>query len=363
MPTLFGKNYTRDEFLRHVGQVSQVGGVREYRIQGGPADGVHAADVDTGGGFRFTVLPSRGMDISHASYRGVPLCWISPAGEVSSWAYEPQGMGWLRTFAGGLLTTCGLTHIHGPTEENGKSYGLHGRASTLVASNVQAGGDWDGDEYNLWVTGRTIESALFDEQMELRRTISSKLGSASLRIDDTVRNIGFRATPHMILYHINVGFPLLGPDAELVAPTVRITPGDVNPSDDREGPYTFPEPRDGYPNTVFDHQTVADDRGLVHAAVINQNLESGPLGLRISYRRAELPHLNEWKMLGLGEYVLGVEPGSAAFGTRAAARAAGTLKNLQAGESVSYVVEIGVLDGESEISEFRERVKAILDAA
>ena len=167
----------------------------------------------------------------------------------------------------------------------------------------------------------------------------------------------------MILYHINVGFPLLGPDAELVAPTVRVTPGDINPADDQEGPYAFPEPREGYPNTVFDHETVADENGLVHAALINQNLESGPLGVRISYRQAELPHLNEWKMLGPGEYVLGVEPASAAFGGRESAREAGTMKYLEAGESVRYLVEVGVLDGESEISDFRDRVKAILEAA
>ena len=109
------------------------------------------------------------MDISHASYKGIPICWISPAGEVSPWSYEPEGLGWLRTFAGGLLTTCGLTHIHFPEVVGDKSYGLHGRASTLVASNVHAGAEWDGDEYRLWVSGRTMESALFDEQMELQR--------------------------------------------------------------------------------------------------------------------------------------------------------------------------------------------------
>ena len=363
MPRLFGRDYTRDEFLRRVGQASQVGGVREYRIQGGPADGVHAADVYTGSGLRFTVLPGRGMDISHASYKGIPLCWISPAGEVSPWSYEPQGLGWLRTFAGGLLTTCGLTHIHFPEVVGDKSYGLHGRASTLVASNVQAGGEWKGDEYRLWVSGRTIESALFDEQMELQRTVSSELGSARLRIEDVVTNVGFRETPQVMLYHINMGFPVLGPDAELVLPSLHAMPGDINPPDDREGPYTFPEPRADYPNTVFDHQPLADENGMVHAALINENLGSDPLGVRISYRQAELPHLNEWKMLGLGEYVLGVEPASTAFGTREEMLQSGGMKLLAPGESVRYLVEIGVLDGESEVSEFKNRVKAVRDAA
>ena len=363
MPRLFGRDYTRGEFLRHVGHVSQVGGAREYRIQGGPADGVHAVDVATGSGFRFTVLPGRGMDISHASYNGHPLGWISPAGEVSPWAYEPEGLGWLRTFAGGLLTTCGLTHIHEPVEDDGKRYGLHGRASAQVASSVEARGDWDGDEYRISVRGRTREAALFDEQIELDRTISTELGSSSLRIDDIVSNVGFRTTPHMILYHINLGFPLLGSDAELISPTSSLKDFKIGAVGSDEGPYRFREPEAGYAQNVYDHQTVADSDGMVHAALVNESLEIGPLGLRISYRRAELPHLNEWKLLDAGEYVLGLEPASAGFGGREAARQTGTLKYLEAGESVSYRVEIGVLTGSDEIAAFRDRVKALVEGA
>ena len=212
------------------------------------------------------------------------------------------------------------------------------------------------------------DPARFDEMrggelMQLQRTISCTLGSASLRIDDVVTNVGFRSTPHVILYHINIGFPLLGPDTELVSPTIRAIPGDINPADDCEGPYKFNSPRSNYPNTVFDHIAAADEDGLVHVAIINRNLESGPLGMQISYRQAELPHLNEWKMLGLGEYVLGVEPASAGFGSRDSARKAGTMRYMEAGESVQYRVEISILEGDSEISEFEERVKTIVARA
>ena len=65
-----------------------------------------AIDVDTGaGGLRFTVLPDRGLDISLASYKGNNLSFLTPAGETHPAFYEPGGLGWLRTFTGGLLTT------------------------------------------------------------------------------------------------------------------------------------------------------------------------------------------------------------------------------------------------------------------
>lgn len=360
MPRLFGKDYSRGELLERVGQIAQVAGLREYRIQGGPADGVHAVDVYTGSGLRFTVLPGRGLDISHASYGGVPLGWISPSGEASAFAYEPQGLGWLRTFAGGLLTTCGFTHTGQPVREGGKDYGLHGRASTLIASNVVAEGEWQGRAYRLRVKGRAREAALFNEQIELVRVISADLGASKLTIEDSVTNVGYRRTPHMILYHINLGFPLLGPEAELVSPTLAFTPRDAAAADLAEGPFRFSEPAAGYDEKVYGHEVQADSKGMVHVALVNSGLSTGPLGLSISYRQAELTHFNQWKMLGKGEYVLGIEPANAGVEGRVAERKAGNLKYLEPGESRRYLVEIGVLDGAAEIGRFRAKVESIL---
>lgn len=34
--------------------------------------------------------------------------------------------------------------------------------------------------------------------------------------EDLVRNDGFRPAPHMMLYHCNLGFPVVSPDSELI---------------------------------------------------------------------------------------------------------------------------------------------------
>ena len=361
MASLFGRDYSRSELQRLGGRLSQFAGVREYRIQGGAADGVHAVDVYTGSGLRFTVLPGRGMDISLASYRGIPVAWISPVGEVSAHAYEPIAHGWARTFAGGLLTTCGMSHAQQPADENGVHYGMHGRASTLIAENVIAGARWEGDEYRLWVRGRTREAAFGSAQFELVRTISTRLGASTLRIEDIVTNIGHAPETHMYLYHMNVGHPVLGPETELVATVAghRVRTGFEQDAED--DPFRFGPPHAGYEEKVFSHNLVADEDSYAYTALVNESLDSGPLGVSFRFHTASFPYLNEWKQLGRGDYVVGIEPNNCGILGRVAARAAGDLVILDAGESVRYDTEIAVLDGPAAIDEFRATVAGIMN--
>src|SRR5512133_2249898 len=101
----------KEDLLQYTGNRSQLGGTRHYNLSDGPALNMRAIDVNTGAGLTYTVLPDRGMDISFASFRGTNLAFITPNGETHPAFYEPQGLGWLRTFTGGLLTTCGLTWL------------------------------------------------------------------------------------------------------------------------------------------------------------------------------------------------------------------------------------------------------------
>src|SRR5437660_10208017 len=94
MAELFGRSWTRAALLERVGDISQVGGAHLVTLADGPEAGVVAAELRTGSGFAFTVLPGRGMDIGFAEYRGMPLCWRSPTAEVGAPFYQPHGGGW-----------------------------------------------------------------------------------------------------------------------------------------------------------------------------------------------------------------------------------------------------------------------------
>src|SRR5512133_437351 len=102
MATVFGEQFSREQILSHVGDLMQVAGVRMMELCEGSEHGVRIADVRTGSGLRFQVSLDRGMDISMAEYKGVPLAFRSPNGDVHPHRYEPEGIGWLRTFSGGL---------------------------------------------------------------------------------------------------------------------------------------------------------------------------------------------------------------------------------------------------------------------
>src|SRR5258706_4906080 len=198
MAYLFGREYTRAELLRYVGDVSQIARAKAYRLVEGHEEGVLAVDVTTGSGFDFTVLPSRGMDISSASYKGRSLAWRAATTDQHPAFFEPEGKGWLRSFSGGLVVTCGLTWLGADCVDEGVPLGLHGRASHLPATNVHWDGAWDGDDYVLTLGGRIREAVVFGENIQLTRTISAKMGESRFFIHDLVENMGFQRTPHMI---------------------------------------------------------------------------------------------------------------------------------------------------------------------
>ena len=114
MTTLFGKNYSRRELKQRIGHLSQVAGVRLMQLQEGQEAAVRIADVRSGSGLRFQISLDRGMDISVAEYKGMSLAWRSPQGDVHPSYFDPKGLGWLKSFPGGLMTGCGLTTAGSP---------------------------------------------------------------------------------------------------------------------------------------------------------------------------------------------------------------------------------------------------------
>lgn len=157
MPVLFGRDLDSSELRRLVGTESQVAGIRLVELADGRARGIRAADVYTGSGFRFLVLIDRGLDVGPAEHAGRPLAWVHPA-LGSPALHERPGIGWLRTFGGGLVTTCGLTDYGAPDDEGPEGFGLHGRASHLPGENVRVRQEWRGEDYILEIEGETRES-------------------------------------------------------------------------------------------------------------------------------------------------------------------------------------------------------------
>ena len=340
------------EVLRRVGNLGQLGGTRHYRLAEGRSAGVAAIDVDTGTGFRFTVLPDRGLDISRAEYRGSNLVYLTPNGEVHPAYYEAEGDGWLRAFFGGLVTTCGLSHLGHPVQDGDEALGLHGRFSASPALQVCDRSRWEGDRYVIEITGLIEDAFLFGPKLRLTRSIRTAIGQRSVLIEDLVENFGYRPSPFTILYHINPGYPLLDAGAELVLdgssqPFTDETPAQVAACRGFSGPVK------GFKEEVFLHDPVPDARGRVRVGFVNRKLGNG-VGLAVGYDKKSLPYLNQWKMLAEGDYVVGIEPANVPVRDRATLRGLGILPSLEPGETRLTSVEIAILDGGAEIDSFME---------
>jgi hypothetical protein len=352
MAQVFGRSYSRRELAEHVGDMSQVAGVRMAELSDGFERGVRVADFRTGSGFEFSVLGDRGLDIAWASFRGAPLAWQSPAQAAAPAFYEPEGLGWLRGFYGGMMVTCGLTYLGSPGIDEGQALGLHGRASYIPATHFTSGSAWQGDEYQIWVTGEVREASVFGPNLVLRRRISTRLGESRLIVEDTVTNEGFETAPHMILYHCNFGFPVVTAGSQLLMSS-SVEPRDARAAVGIQRFAQFEVPTAGFTEQVFYHTPIADGQGYGKAALVNRSFDRGQgLGVYVRFPIAELPRLIEWKMLGQGHYVCGLEPSTNWVGGRANERAGGRLTYLEPGESRHYSLEIGVLASSAEINDF-----------
>lgn len=358
MAQLYGRTWTRAELTRRVGDMDQIAGVTLYEHADGPARGVRSLLFRTGSGFYFDVLLDRGMDIGMAEWQGQPLAWRSPTGNVAPAFYESSGLGWLRGFHGGLLATCGLRNTGGPNDDQGEHHGLHGRISNTPANRVAYGADWEGDEYLLWCEGQMREARLFGENLRLRRRISTRLGSNSLLIEDRLENLGFEPEGSMIVYHINPGWPVVDATAELLANNATVEDRDAEATAGRPQLGRFQAPTAGWREQVYRHTPRAQADGRAAVALVNRAFDNGRgYGIVIRFDTAELPCYWQWKQLGEGAYVVGLEPNNAHWFGRAAARAAGTLPMLAPGQIRSFTVEIGALVNQAAIEAVAQEIK------
>lgn len=336
---LFGKTYSAEELRQMVGTIDQIGGVRLGELADGNERGLRVADFYMASGLTFSVLLDRGMDIGPAAFQGAPLAAHFATAYGHPTYYEPQGTGWLRTFAGGLMTGAGMAWMGAATQDKGESLGLHGRLSHIPATHVSTGAGWQGDQYAIWVEGQVRETVLFGYNLLLKRRISTTLEGTSLRIEDEVTNEGFTPAEHMMLYHCNFGFPFVSPDSCVEVDADEIVPRDAVAEPGLDRCHQFETPQPGYQEQVFFHAVRPDNTGYAQAKLANEALG---LAATVRYRAAELPILTQWKMMGAGEYVCGLEPGTAWVTGRDKARERGQVITLQPGEQRHYALEIGV---------------------
>lgn len=334
---------TENELKPYVGSMDQLARIRTSVLDDGRGRGIRMADIDNGSGLRFTVLLDRGMDIGDASFNGIPFAYQSPVGAVHPSYFESDGLRWLRSFGGGLVVGCGLRNVGSPEAGNGMRVdgplGLHGRLSNTPAEDIAVSKVWKNGKYVLSISGIIREVSVFGENLELRRTISTAMGDNSISIFDEVTNLGVRPSPLMILYHINVGFPLLSETSVVEGKVKNTIPRNEGAAAGLGEWNMCRPPTGGYAEQCFFHDVAADTDGMARMTL--RNPASG-LVMEVAYRKAELPYFTQWKMMGQQEYVMGLEPANSYPDGQAAEKENGTLQIIDPGEMVEFKVMISL---------------------
>lgn len=340
----------KDKLINH----NQIGGIESYVVDNGMGRGSRVTWFNTGSGLRFKVAIDRGLDIVDAFYGKDSLAWLSHNGLACPRRDSNRGREWLGNFAGGLVTTCGLTHFGGPEQGENEERGVHGKYNNLPAeleSVVQP--DLNDSEPVMSISGKVRQSTVFGPNLEVKRSISCKLGSSVITLKDKVTNVGNTASPHMLLYHCNFGWPLVDEGTRIFYDGEVTNPGkskdDIfHEANDYKCCRSPMDEHSGTGEACGFIKPNADAEGLCRAGLYNESLG---FAVMITFKKEQLPCLTNWQHWGRGEYVTGIEPGTNFPFGQNAAREQKALIMLEPGESREYEIEFEVLTDKNRIQE------------
>ncbi len=306
---------------RYIGHPRQLFEAREYIMAGGKAAGVRAVDVWNGAGLHFTVLADRCLDLYTVRYKNRNMSFLTPTGVVAPEYYDDRGAGWLRSFAGGFLTTCGLQNI-GIADNSDDTLSMHGRIANTPAENLCV--CLSPEEDAVEISGIMREGVLFGAKLKMERTIKCRAGADEIELTDVITNLGYERVPISMLYHFNIGYPLLSETAEIVIPAIKTDPRDEHAKKGLDEWDKVLPPQPGWVEMCYYHTLSENTFGIDNPAISTR--------MRIYFESdGLLDRLVQWRQLGEGDYVTGLEPASCTLDGRADAVANGSQKYIDAG--------------------------------
>lgn len=327
--------------------------VRKRTLRGGLRDGVDLVEI-ANGPLSLSVLPTRGMGIWRGDYRGIYLGWRAPVlGPVHPRNVpldHRQGLGWLLGFDE-LLCRCGLASNGPPGEDGGTDQQghkwsmpltLHGRIANRPAHHVEVQVSLD-PPYELRIVGQVAESALFFPNLQLTTTLTTVPGSNRFVVHDVVENHGAQQVEMQMLYHLNLGPPVLEAGSRFVLPFREMCPLTERAAEDLDTHETYAGPHAGFAEQVYVYQPLGDAGGKCVALLSNRGTDRG---LAMRWNLNELPCFTLWRNTGALEdgYVTGLEPGTNYPNFRGFERKQGRVRCLAPGGKWEAKWSLEVLD-------------------
>lgn len=329
---------------RYYADMASYADIRLVTLSDGAERGVRVLELRSGGGLELEVIVDRGFDLGRLAINGVTVSWHCPNGYRAPSLLDPssdRGQGFLRA-NNGFLSTCGFDHIRQPETDflvdkgaypdEKIEYPLHGHGAHQPARLISYGIEEDADKPYLWCEGEIVQTMQFHGTLKLRRRIEVPLGGTDISMHDRVVNRGPTVMSHMMLYHFNIGHPLVAKDCQIDLPNGKHVWGDTAPLD------AFPEPQLDQHNEL---SVFAMDKANESGICTVSNAQNG-LELALRFEQETLPFFQLLRMTGQGTYGIGLEPCTAGKRSRGAARAAQEMGFLKPGEHRDYQFDISL---------------------
>ncbi len=297
-----------------ISNYQQIGSLRRYSLMDGTAQGLEVLDCDNGK-IRFLLNVSKACDMMQLYHKGQNMSFVSKNG------FTKRELPFLNRFEGGMLYTCGLDNVGGR-----EGYELHGTFHNTPAQILRA----TCDEAGILVEAVIRNSALFGQNLVMKRKIFTAMGSDRVTLEDTLVNAGYQDAEYCLLYHINVGYPMLDAGARLVGDIVRCTPRTPWSKENEAAHREMVQPTPNEEEMCYYLELKQPEISLVNDQLGKK--------LTVSYSPDTLPHFVEWKSMVCGDYALGLEPATTQLDDTFAR------KTLGAGESVGFRVQLAVAD-------------------
>lgn len=271
--------------------------VRRITVAEGRGKGTDLFRITNHAGLDFDVLIDRCMGIGSLRADGQLISYTSETGIVHPSYYDKDGFGWLRSFGGGFLATCGLSQVGEPCE----GHGLHGRVDSIPAEQVSWRRWWENDVLWAEVSGIMYEVSHQGEYLSLRRRIRICHNEKKIWLEDTVENHGSSERPFMLLYHVNLGAPFLRPGTKVTLPENQIQCFDDTARSHTAFCEAVPDVGETPLDLLWLHHTAAAPKQTV-------TVDNGTRKLTMTYSSDTLPILGQWELLQNRDYVLALEP-------------------------------------------------------
>jgi hypothetical protein len=328
-------------------------------LHGGKQEGSTLVGIEVGD-LSVLVVPTRGMGIYKARYRGVEFGWNSPVDEIVHPSFVDLtgrgGLGWLDGF-NELMVRCGYEWTGHPYRDGDRMYTLHGRAANTPASFVMVEVERHAP-YRIKLTGLLKEKTFAFSNLETRTELVIEPGTGALHLHDRLTNKSDCVAPYQIIYHTNFGRPVLGEGARILAPVKCVVPLGDAATHNLENWQNYLGPKSGFVEELFGLELQGDANRHTLAALVGPD---GNSGAALRFSLDQLPFFTLWKNTNSDQqgYVTGLEPGSNYPHPRNEEKAHGRLQHLGGGKTQPFDLTIQFLADQSDVANVAAEIEGL----